>query len=230
MSELLSATVVVVIGGGPITVPARLHGVDVAAIIAADGGYDAAIDAGLEPTQLIGDLDSISAEGLATAEASGVPVHRHPADKDATDTELALELALELTVGQPQRELVVLGPDRSDRLDHLIGALTALGHPSLAGFASVAAFLGTAEVAIVHPAHTVTLDLPSGRVVSVLALHGPCTGVEMTGARWALHDAIIEPASSLGVSNESLGASIRITVATGVLTVIIPHHEAEAQR
>jgi len=230
MSELLSATVVVVIGGGPITVPARLHGVDVAAIIAADGGYDAAIDAGLEPTQLIGDLDSISAEGLATAEASGVPVHRHPADKDATDTELALELALELTVGQPQRELVVLGPDRSNRLDHLIGALTALGHPSLAGFASVAAFLGTAEVAIVHPAHTVTLDLPSGRVVSVLALHGPCTGVEMTGARWALHDAIIEPASSLGVSNESLGASIRITVATGVLTVIIPHHEAEAQR
>ena len=230
MSELLSATVVVVIGGGPITVPARLHGVDVAAIIAADGGYDAAIDAGLEPTQLIGDLDSISAEGLATAEASGVPVHRHPADKDATDTELALELALELTVGQPQRELVVLGPDRSDRLDHLIGALTALGHPSLARFASLAAFLGTAEVAIVHPAHTVTLDLPSGRVVSVLALHGPCTGVEMTGARWALHDAIIEPASSLGVSNESLGASIRITVATGVLTVIIPHHEAEAQR
>ncbi|MFZ4811524.1 MAG: hypothetical protein ACOYL9_09290, partial [Ilumatobacteraceae bacterium] len=143
---------------------------------------------------------------------------------------LALELALELTVGQPQRELVVLGPDRSDRLDHLIGALTALGHPSLAGFASVAAFLGTAEVAIVHPAHTVTLDLPSGRVVSVLALHGQCTGVEMTGARWALHDAVIEPASSLGVSNESLGASIRITVAAGVLTVIIPHHEAEAER
>jgi thiamine pyrophosphokinase len=230
MSEQLSATVVVVIGGGPITVPARLHGVDVAAIIAADGGYDTAIAAGLEPTQLVGDLDSISADGLATAEASRVPVHRHPADKDATDTELALDLAVELTVGQPHRELVVLGPDRSDRLDHLIGALTALGHPSLAGFGSVTAFLGTAEIAIVHPTHTVTLDLPAGRVVSVLALHGPCTGVEMTGSRWALRDAVVEPASSLGVSNESLGAPIRITTASGVLTVIIPHHESEVER
>ncbi len=42
---------------------------------------------------LVGDLDSVSAAGAAAAEAPGTAIERHPPDKDATDTELAIDAA-----------------------------------------------------------------------------------------------------------------------------------------
>ena len=61
------------------------------AIVAADGGLDHARAAGLIPDVLVGDLDSVSPAGLDWATAN-ISVQRHPADKSATDTELALRV------------------------------------------------------------------------------------------------------------------------------------------
>ncbi len=63
--------------------------------IAVDGGLDHALAAGLEPTHLVGDLDSVTEESLAWA-ARHAEISRHPTDKDQTDTELALALAVEV--------------------------------------------------------------------------------------------------------------------------------------
>ena len=60
-------------------------------LIAADSGWDGARALALVPHMVIGDLDSISGDGLADARALGVTVVEHPADKDFTDAELALE-------------------------------------------------------------------------------------------------------------------------------------------
>ena len=59
-------------------------------LIAADGGlrHLRAIDHA--PHVLIGDLDSVSAEEVAWAEAQGTRVLRYPPEKDDTDLELAL--------------------------------------------------------------------------------------------------------------------------------------------
>ena len=51
------------------------------------------------------------------------PIERHPADKAATDTELALALRR----GDAARHALVLVAGRGDRLDHAIAALGALG-------------------------------------------------------------------------------------------------------
>ncbi|MEX0847095.1 MAG: thiamine diphosphokinase [Ilumatobacteraceae bacterium] len=208
--------IAVVIGGGPIGPSTTTFD----AVIAADSGYDAAVAAGLTPTYLVGDLDSISGEGLSAASAAGIPIEPYDPDKDHTDTTLALHRAVALGA----THVTLLGPATSDRLDHLIGALTALGDPALAG-CEVTGELGGSSVRVLHPGQLATIDLPAAGVFSLLALHGVCEGVRVVGARWPLDDARLVPASTLGVSNASLGHPVRIGVREGVLTIIVPHHD-----
>ena len=90
MSE---AVVVVVSGGEPLDPQAALAVPAGAPVIAADSGLDSALALGLDVTVATGDFDSASPEAVAAAEASGVRIERHPAEKDATDLELALDTA-----------------------------------------------------------------------------------------------------------------------------------------
>ncbi|MCU0273158.1 MAG: thiamine diphosphokinase, partial [Acidimicrobiales bacterium] len=105
-------TVVVVAGGptGPdgVTVPAA----DV--VVAADSGLHHALTLGLTVDVLIGDLDSVDPALVARAGR----VVQHPADKDATDLELALDEALRHA---PDRVFVVASA--GGRLDHAVAGL-----------------------------------------------------------------------------------------------------------
>lgn len=208
----------VVIGGGPVRAPdgATTRRFDV--VIAADSGLDVALAAGLHPTHLVGDLDSISSAGAAWAAAHGVPVEQHPTDKDATDTALALEHARRLDA----TEIVLFGGVGIDRFDHLLGTVAALGDPGLAGVPTLTAHLGASTLHVLHPGRAVDLTLPAGAVFSLVALHGGCTGVGVRGAQWPLDDADLPSGSTRGISNTAVDATVRVTTATGVLTVVVP--------
>jgi len=147
--------VVVVIGGADLAALAVERVGDGATVIAADSGLDHAVAAGLRPALLVGDLDSISASGRMWAYAHETEVQEHPVDKDASDTELAIAAALRVPGVQ---QLLVLAGD-GDRLDHMLGTILALGHPSLSELARVGAILGTTELVII--------------LVIVLVLFGP---------------------------------------------------------
>lgn len=213
--------VVVVIGGGPLSTRALAAVHDGAFVVAADSGLDHAVAAGLRPAVLVGDLDSISAAGRMWAYAHEAEIDEYPADKDLTDTELALARAL--TVPGAWQVLLVGGVDETGerRLDHQLATILALGHPSLAAAHHVRAVIGHTELAMVHPGHHVLLELEEGQLFSLLALHGPCTGVTVTGARWPLADAVLTGTEARGVSNEA-GERTDVSVATGVLTVVVP--------
>ncbi|HTL86619.1 MAG TPA: thiamine diphosphokinase, partial [Acidimicrobiia bacterium] len=60
-------------------------------VIAADSGLAVANALGVHVDLLVGDLDSVETSAVEIAEASGTTVARHPAEKDATDLELALD-------------------------------------------------------------------------------------------------------------------------------------------
>ena len=62
--------------------------------VAVDGGARHFMAAGLTPHFLVGDLDSLPAAEADALQKAGVQVLRHPARKDATDLELALDVAL----------------------------------------------------------------------------------------------------------------------------------------
>ncbi len=208
--------VVVVIGGGALSPRLTAEIALGATIIAADSGLDHAVAAGLRPTVLVGDLDSISAHGKLWAYAHELEIDQHPVDKAATDTELALVRSAETDA----TDLLVFGAV-GDRFDHALGTLAALGSPLLAGFESIRFTLDDTSVHVMHPGRSVTIDLPQNTSFSLLALHGPCHGVEVTGARWPLSDASLEPSSTLGISNETTGL-LHVAVVDGILTLVVP--------
>jgi thiamine pyrophosphokinase len=208
--------VVVVIGGGPLLPTAVAEVGDDATVIAADSGLDHAVAAGLKPTVLLGDLDSISAHGKMWAYAHQVEIDQYPIDKDATDTELALARAATIDA----TTLLVMG-GVGDRFDHALGTIAALGNPVLARFETIRLLLDHVAIHVIHPAHSVTVDLALDTPFSLLALHGPCRGVQVAGARWPLVDASFESSSTRGISNETTGL-LQIAVTDGVLTLVVP--------
>jgi thiamine pyrophosphokinase len=208
--------VVVVIGGGPLWEETTAEVQPGATIIAADSGLDHAVAAGLEPTILVGDLDSVSAHGKMWAYAHHVDIDEHPVDKDATDTELALRRAA--AIGG--NELLVLG-SHGERFDHLLGTFVALGNPELSTFSTIRLLLDDVSVYAVHPGRCVTVPLGAGTQFSLLPIHGPCRGIRVSGARWPLIDASLEPSSTRGLSNLADGP-VTVAVSDGVLMLVIP--------
>jgi thiamine pyrophosphokinase len=211
---------VVVIGGDPLH-PGAVARLDRAAlVIAADSGYDHAVAAGIRPDVLIGDLDSISATGLAAARADGLTIDAHPADKEATDTELAVDLAL-AEIGDGG-SLTIMGGG-GDRLDHLLASITVLAQPRFSRCAALRAWVGPALVHVLHAPRTVELgDHAAGVTLSLIPL-GDVTGVATTGMRWPLRDEPLPNGTSRGISNLTSGGPATIAAATGVLAIVIPH-------
>lgn len=213
MSDSSNDIVVIVTGNEPLH-PRAVATVPMGAIVlAADGGLDHARAAGLTPAGLVGDLDSISAEGLAWAEANAT-IQRHPTEKDLTDTELAVAFANSMT---PERLVLMAGG--GDRLDHTLAAIGSLGAPELTGIPTIEVWWGAQLARVVHGPGTATIDARTGSTLSALAMHGSCSGVSMTGTRWELDDADIGALTGRGVSNVVDRSPVHVRVALGVLTV-----------
>jgi len=188
-------------------------------VIAADGGVDRALALGLHVDLAIGDFDSVSAAGLAAAEAEGARVDRHPTAKDATDLELALDAAIALG---PAR-IVVVGSG-GGRLDHLLGSVLLLADERYAA-AEIDAYLGEARVAVVRGSRT--LAGAPGDLLSLLPVHGAAEGVTTEGLEYPLRDETLPPGTSRGISNVFSASEARITVERGCLLAVRPAPEHE---
>ena len=214
MSEKI---VVVVAGGGAPRAEAALSVPPGAEVVAADGGLDHARALGLEVTVAVGDFDSVSGEWVEDAEASGVRIVRHPAEKDATD----LELALDLAVSSGASRILVLAGDRG-RLDHLLGGLLLLGSGKYAGVV-VDALVGAARVHVVRGLRR--LPGEPGELLSLLALNGEATGVTTAGLAYELAGETLEPGSSRGVSNVLTAPEATVSVERGTVVAVFPGGE-----
>ena len=211
----MSHELVVVVSGGELPPSASAGDVPRGVpVIAADGGLEHAQSLGLEVTTAVGDLDSIDAHVVTSAGAAGTQVLRHPAEKDATDLELALDVALEL---RPARILVLAGG--GGRLDHLLGGLLLLGSSRYAEV-QLDAIVGAARVHVVRGERVVAGE--PGQLISLVALHGPAEDVTTEGLRYRLENETLEPGSTRGVSNVFTSHTARVHVARGVLAAVIP--------
>lgn len=203
--------VVVVLAGGPDVSAVDSLPAD-AVIVAADGGAELALQLGVEVAAVVGDLDSIAAPTLDALQRAGARVERHPAAKDASDLELALDLALEL---HPRRILVV--GSATGRVDHALGQLLLLASERYRDV-EVDARLGDASVHVVRGDRR--LAGSPGDVVSLFALHGAASGVTTEGLLYPLRGERLEPGSTRGLSNVFAGAVAHVSVEEGVVLVI----------
>lgn len=215
-------TVIVVSGGvatgelSSVAVPAARY------VIAADSGAAAAFELGLRVDELIGDLDSASAEQQTRVVDLGGRIDRHPEAKDATDLELALAAAV--MQEPPPRRVVVLG-GAGGRLDHLLAGALLLAAPTWAGADStrthVEAWLGQAKITVIRS--RAVLEAKSlGELVSLVAVGGVAHGVTASGLLYELRGIDLAPGTSQGVSNEFVQIRATVSVSEGVVLAVQP--------
>jgi len=207
------AVAIVVSGGDPPDPQVRERLPAGAIVIAADSGLDHALALGLSVDRVIGDLDSVSPAGLTAAERAGLAIERHPAAKDATDLELALDAAARIA-----DRIVVVGGS-AGRLDHLLGTALLLGRPAYEK-ADVVAYLGPATIHVVRS--SVRLRGIPDEFLTLLPLYGPARGVVTSGLKYPLHKEILYPGSTRGVSNEFVDTTAEVRLTEGVLLAIQP--------
>jgi len=183
-------------------------------IIAADGGARHALSLGLTPHTVVGDMDSLDAgvrEQLGQQECRLV---LHPAEKDETDLELALLLAVE----EGATEVVLLGA-LGGRLDQLLANVLLLTLPELAGV-SVKLADGEQETFVIHGGNQTTVEGQVGNTLSLIPLNGDASGVYTQGLKWPLSGDTLFAGPARGVSNVVVSLPVRIRVEKGLLLVV----------
>jgi thiamine pyrophosphokinase len=186
-------------------------------VVAVDSGLHLADAMGWSVDRVVGDMDSVDPALLDRVERGGASVRRHPADKDATD----LELALDDLVAEQFRQAVVVGAD-GGRMDHLLGGALTLCAPRFAGL-RLQAWLGGALVVPVHDEARI-LGRP-GQLLSIIPMGGPAVGVRTSGLRWPLSGERLDAGSSRGLSNELVAEFAEVSVEGGCVAVVVPEEE-----
>lgn len=184
-------------------------------VLAADGGTVHLEAWGIEPHVVIGDLDSLPGEARERVVARGGRIELHPADKDSSDTELALDRAIALGAD----EVIVVGALGGPRIDHAI-ANTLLLAAARPGRARIRLVRGPMSVRLVQGGERVELGGAEGGIVTLLAVGGDAAGVLTAGLRYPLRDETLRLGSSRGVSNEIAARPAAVSVRSGALLVV----------
>ena len=182
-------------------------------MVAADGGARYALDAGITPDLVVGDMDSLEEAEVREVEERGALVERHPIRKDKMDGHLAI-LAIRGS-GATAVDLLCGGGGRFSALfavPHLLLAAERIGLR-----ATLVATWGQAFV-LENGSRTVVGGPQDS--VSVFPLTGSATGVTLEGFGYPLEDARLEIGDKLGFHNELIGEAARVSVGEGALLVI----------
>ena len=179
-------------------------------VIAADSGWDNATRLGVTPSILLGDFDSIKSKKLPT----GPEIYRVPAEKDLTDTQLAVEMAL----SKGATEIVIVG-GLSGRLDHTLANLGILEHlHTLKVHAHITD--GQNRVRFLRDGSTL-IPRSAFSYLSLLPADDTVKGVEIDGCKYPLKSKKLKRTNAAyTVSNELTGNCAFIAVRKGGLFVI----------
>ncbi|MDH4139601.1 MAG: thiamine diphosphokinase [Coriobacteriia bacterium] len=183
-------------------------------VVAVDGGAGLCLRCDRTPDIVIGDMDSIQTEVLERLESEGVPLRRFPKDKDITDLDLALAEVARTSLTQ-----VVLTACLGARVEHTLATLGSMArHADLSPVARepdqtcwVLASSGRDSIALPAP----------GTTFSVMALQARAL-VSLNGVRYPLTQYLMDPLSSLGISNVVTEEHATAQVDMGVLLVTVP--------
>ncbi len=182
-------------------------------IICVNGGIRHAVRLGLRPQLLIGDLDSLD-EDMRSLLASGqMRLKTHPAEKDFTDTHLAIDEALQM---KPS-EILLLGCI-GNRIDHTMANLSLLLRCHRAGIP--ARLVDELNEVILISGETISLQGQPGERFSLLPLSDYASGITIRGTKYQLNNETLEQGESRGISNEFSGSEASICIGTGYLLVI----------
>ena len=192
-------------------------------LIGADGGTRHCLALDRLPHVVVGDMDSLPAEILADLMAKGVTVERHPAHKDKTD----LELAIERAVRDGATEVLLMGA-LGGRLDQTFANLLVSARREWPVPILLAHNNQTAQV--MRGEECFTLTNPVGSLVSVVPLSQQVTGITYTGLEYPLVNATLPLGTTRGISNVIARSPATISIESGVLLVVQEEKDYAGER
>ncbi len=186
-------------------------------LIAADKGLAFFEKSEILPTQIVGDFDSMGESLLPKYESLGVEIRKYNPVKDATDTEIAVRLAMELGAGK----IMLLGASEGNRLDHLLGNVMTMMIPAQE---DIECHMMDAHnrVRILTKPLELKKEEQYGKYISFLPLTTDVHGVTLEGFKYPLwdHRLNVLTTGSLGVSNELIDEVGKISFRAGILLML----------
>ena len=207
MTSLIVQTneMVTLLGGGQMT-PGDLQAALAHApfLVAADGGADRALAAGLMPEAVIGDFDSLS-----EAARQAIPDARlhEIAEQETTDFDKCLRLV--------EAPLMLGVGFMGKRLDHKLAALAGLVRAP--GRRCI--LIGPNDIAFLCPPE-LRIALDPGSRFSLFPM-GPVRGASR-GLTWPIDGIDFLPGGRLGTSNRVEGGVVELTMEAPLMLVILP--------
>lgn len=207
-----------IITGGSIEVSfakAYIQGQEWNFVISADSGMEFCREAEILPDMILGDFDSAAPDTLKLfQERCPERILKFPAEKDETDTELAIMKAIEMGADH----ITILGGTGS-RLDHVLGNIHLLKMGMDAGV----------ECCIVDRYNRIRMIQTSlemqkkeqfGEYISLIPFTPQVDGLTLSGFAYEVKDFTLTSGKARGVSNEIVADTGRIDLKDGILLVI----------
>lgn len=162
-------------------------------VVAADRGIESLLELNYSPDYLIGDFDSIGRDLLIKVEESDIKIVRHPIAKDETDTQLAVDLLLDLGC----KSITLVGVTGT-RLDHTMANISLLRDLYLK---NIKAKIVDDNNIIEYLGDRVYIEKKKGYYISIIPISLEGIVVSLEGFFFPLSKKTISYGSSLGVSN-----------------------------
>lgn len=175
--------------------------------VAADGGGKVALEYGMQPDVVIGDLDSFEQSGDEPFEVI------HKADQETNDLEKALVYAR----ANDGSHVHIFGAT-GDRVDQTLKNLSVLKQfdPNFEELLLIDDF---GECRLIEKSYE--RSLPEGTLVSLFPLSGKVSGITTRGLKYPLKDEALENGVRDGSSNRVVESPIRISYRSGDLLLFV---------
>ncbi|HKL79645.1 MAG TPA: thiamine diphosphokinase [Mobilitalea sp.] len=217
MAETDNISKVLIITGGHIDevwLKTRISSQDYSKIIAADRGLLACDRLGLSPDCIVGDFDSVPEEILNKYRKTSIPIKTFPREKDKTDTQIAIELAL--SYNPVSMELIgAMG----SRFDHTLANVHLLLAPLQIGVEACILNLNN-KIYLKKDGFMIRRKEQYGDFVSLLPFTEKVEGLTLKGFKYPLDRITMKTGNSLGISNVITGDVAHIELGKGILLVV----------
>ena len=216
LEEVIMSQIVNIVSGGRIGdryfFRKRISVMENCLIICCDGGVRHLQQTGIKPDVIIGDMDSIDPAQLESYSRRGIKIIKYQANKDFTDTELALDYAINL-----KPEAIYIWAALGGRIDHTLSNVFLLGKGKAF---SVKTYLIDKYCEAFLLNGDVTFNKSVGQTVSLIALSPQVEGITLRGFLYPLDDATLRMGESRAVSNIIKEENATVSVRSGNLLVI----------
>ena len=178
-------------------------------IIAVDSGVEHLFKLSLDPTTLIGDLDSISKKSLDEVKKNGVKILAFNSNKDQTDFELALNY-----LDEAEKSKVYIIGGESGEIDHLISIFLLI--PSKSFSENIIWLYGDKRIIF---RQKLELNIKKLTKFSIIPL-SDLTNLSIDGAEWNLDNKNIQFGETLTLRNVTNEEQLNIRCDKGIFAFI----------